>query len=231
MANLLLLEDDLGLIDGLQYTLKKNGYGFDLARTVGEAKGLLIQSEYDLLLLDVALPDGNGFSLCEWFRGMGGRAPILFLTAADEEMSIIHGLDCGGDDYLTKPFKTGELFSRIRALLRRAGCGSLSEGGKLCCGDLVIDLARGRAQLCGRALELTLGEYKLLCLLVQHRGRVVSREVILNALWDQYGNYVDGNTVSVYIRRLREKVEDAPSHPRRLVTVRGFGYRWNEVPE
>ncbi|WP_195984558.1 response regulator transcription factor [Clostridium sp. D33t1_170424_F3] len=229
MNKLLLLEDDISLIDGLQYALRKNGYAFETARTVGEAKALLEQQSFDLLLLDVTLPDGTGFSACEWVRGRGNRVPIIFLTASDEEVNVIRGLDSGGDDYITKPFRMGELFSRIRALLRRTGRADAPESGEILCGDLVIDLLKSRAILRGAPLDLTLGEYKLLCLLVRNTGRVVSRQSILDTLWDQNGNFVDDNTLSVYVRRLREKVESDPSHPAHLTTVRGFGYQWNEV--
>lgn len=231
MNELLLLEDDLSLVDGLTYALKKHGYTFDLARTVAEAKQLLEKRTYVLLLLDVTLPDGTGFSLCEWVRAQDSSVPIIFLTASDEEVHIIRGLDCGGDDYITKPFRMGELFSRIRALLRRAEGMQPSECEKIVCGDMIIELMSSRALLQGRPLELTLGEYKLLCLLVRNAGHVVSRQSILDALWDQNGNFVDDNTLSVYVRRLREKVETDPSHPMHLLTVRGFGYQWNEVPK
>lgn len=230
MNKLLLLEDDISLIDGLQYALRKNGYAFEIARTVGEAKALIQQQSFDLLLLDVTLPDGSGFSVCEWARRQENCVPIIFLTASDEEVNVIRGLDSGGDDYITKPFRMGELFSRIRALLRRSGRSEEPERGEILCGDLVIDLLKSRAILRGTPLDLTLGEYKLLCLLARNAGRVVSRQAILEALWDQNGNFVDDNTLSVYIRRLREKVEADPSHPAHLMTVRGFGYQWNEVP-
>lgn len=230
MNKLLLLEDDISLIDGLQYSLKKNGYEFDIARTVGEANALLERQTFDLLLLDVTLPDGSGFSVCEWVRRRGSHVPIIFLTASDEEVNIIRGLDSGGDDYITKPFRMGELFSRIRALLRRAGQGQTAEREEMICGDIAIDLGKSRAVLQGRPLDLTLGEYKLLCLLVRHAGQVVTRPLILETLWDQNGTFVDDNTLSVYIRRLREKVETDPSHPTHLLTVRGFGYQWAEVP-
>lgn len=122
MSKILLLEDDLSLIDGLQYSLNKNGFHVDVARTVDEAKNLLAEiTKYDLLILDVTLPDGTGFEVCENVRKYNDKIPIIFLTASDEEVNIIRGLDCGGDDYITKPFKLGELCSRIRALLRRAG--------------------------------------------------------------------------------------------------------------
>ncbi len=138
-------------------------------------------------------------------------------------------MDCGGDDYVTKPFKLGELCSRIRALLRRAGGFTQDKTNTLECGDISIDLLASRVLLNNRLLELTNAEYHLLCLLVGNANRVVSRDIILNDLWDGTGNFVDDNTLSVYIRRLREKVEVDASHPQHLITVRGFGYQWKEV--
>ena len=227
MNKLLLLEDDLSLIDGLSYSLKKAGYDVAVARTVGEALGRLSKPDcFDLLILDVTLPDGTGFAVCEQVREMGSTVPILFLTASDEEVNVIRGLDSGGDDYMTKPFKLGELLSRIRALLRRAGMSAGQPANQIQCGDLTIDLLSGRAILRGRPLELTQVEFRLLCLLVRHAGQVVTREVILNDLWDNAGDFVDDNTLSVYVRRLREKVEEDPSQPQYLLTVRGYGYRW-----
>lgn len=228
---ILLLEDDISLIDGLQYSLKKNGFELEIARTVKEAIGFISENRFDLLLLDVALPDGTGFSVCEQVRKSGNQIPIIFLTASDEEVNVIRGLDSGGDDYITKPFKLGELCSRIRALLRRAGVSKPSQSNTLDLGDISIDLLGSRVLLKGKPLELTGAEYRLLCLLVRNAGHVTTRNVILNELWDGTGDFVDDNTLSVYIRRLREKVEDDPSHPERLITVRGFGYRWKEVSE
>lgn len=230
MNKLLLLEDDISLIDGLNYSLKKNGFDIDVVRTVEEAKQHLTQIEkYDLLVLDVTLPDGTGFEVCERVRKQNAQIPIIFLTASDEEVNVIRGLDCGGDDYVTKPFKLGELCSRIRALLRRAGVSSQDKTNVLECGDIFIDLLGSRVFLNGKVLDLTNAEYRLLCLLVRNANRVVSREIILNDLWDDAGNFVDDNTLSVYVRRLREKVEADASHPQHLITVRGFGYQWKEV--
>ncbi|OUO77166.1 DNA-binding response regulator [Blautia sp. An249] len=228
---ILLLEDDSSLIDGLCYSLKKNGFLTDVARTVSEAEKFLQNiKKYDLLILDVTLPDGTGFDVCEAVRRDDRQIPIIFLTASDEEVHVIRGLDSGGDDYITKPFKLGELCSRIRALLRRSGMKvKKEEETKLLCGDVSIDLLGSRVWMNGRALELTHIEYKLLCLLVRNADCVVTRERILAALWDDAGNFVDNNTLSVYIRRLREKVESDPSHPVHLLTVRGFGYQWKEV--
>ena len=230
MNNLCLLEDDISLIDGLQYSLTKNGFQVDVVRTVKEAKEHLAEvGKYDLLILDVTLPDGTGFDICEWVRKRDNMIPIIFLTASDEEVNIIRGLDCGGDDYVTKPFKLGELCSRIRALLRRVGRTNQEDGNLLDCGDISIDLLGSRVFLNGTLLDLTNMEYRLLCLLVKSANRVVSRDIILNDLWDGTGNFVDDNTLSVYIRRLREKVEPDASHPQHLITVRGFGYQWKEV--
>lgn len=221
------MEDDAALVDGLQYALTKNGYEIEVAGSVREAKKCLKQ-KFDLLLLDVALPDGTGFEICEAVRREGSRVPILFLTAADDEMSVVRGLDGGGDDYVTKPFRLGELCSRIRALLRRAGLSG-KERNLLQSGEITIELDKGRVLRGGNILELTAAEYRLLCLLIRNEGIVVTRNMILEELWDSGGNFVDDNTLSVYIRRLREKIEEDPSSPRRLMTVRGFGYRWNEV--
>ena len=229
MCKILLLEDDIRLIDGLVYSLERNGFSLDVVRTVKDAESYLSEHEYDLLLLDVTLPDGTGFGVCEHVRKKGNTVPIIFLTAADEEINIIRGLDSGGDDYITKLFKLGELCSRINALLRRAGMKIRNDASILRAGDTTIDLLSSRVSFKNKTLDLTAAEYRLLCLLVRNAGLVVTRNMILDELWDGSGNFVDDNTLSVYIRRLREKVEKDPSHPEHLVTVRGFGYRWNEV--
>ena len=229
MCKILLLEDDAGLIDGLVYSLERNGFSLDVARTVKDAENYLSKHEYNLLLLDVTLPDGTGFEVCEHVRKTGSDVPIIFLTAADEEINVIRGLDSGGDDYITKPFKLGELCSRIKALLRRAGMKTKKDTSVLHAGDITIDLLSSRVLFKNKTLDLTAAEYRLLCLLLRNVNMVVTRNMILDEIWDGSGNFVDDNTLSVYIRRLREKVETDPSHPEHLMTVRGFGYRWNEV--
>lgn len=229
MCKILLLEDDVSLIDGLVYSLERNGFSLDVARTVKDAENYLSKHEYNLLLLDVTLPDGTGFEVCEQVRKIGSDVPIIFLTAADEEINVIRGLDSGGDDYITKPFKLGELCSRIKALLRRAGMKTKKNTSVLHAGDITIDLLSSRVLFKNKTLDLTAAEYRLLCLLIRNVNMVVTRNMILDELWDGSGNFVDDNTLSVYIRRLREKVETDPSHPEHLMTVRGFGYRWNEV--
>ena len=227
MSRLLLLEDDLSLIDGLKYSLEKNGFELDVARSVTEARKYLSAGHgYDLLLLDVTLPDGTGFMICEERRALNDMTPIIFLTAADEETSIIRGLDCGGDDYITKPFKLGELCSRIRALLRRSALQSSPYTGVIRSGPVTIDQTAAKAYLSGEYLDLTGAEYRLLCLFIRHAGQTLTWNLILDELWDGQGNFVDDNTLSVYIRRLREKIEEQPSRPEHLLTVRGMGYRW-----
>lgn len=227
---ILLLEDDISLVDGLKYSLKRNGFDVELVRTVKEAMSHLPEIEvYDLLILDVTLPDGTGFEVCEKIRNQNKAIPIIFLTASDEEVNVIRGLDSGGDDYIAKPFKLGELCSRIRALLRRSGLPNHNNHNRMECGDIEIDLLGSRVLLRGKALDLTSVEYRLICLFVRNANRVTLRNNILNELWDSTGDFVDDNTLSVYVRRLREKIETDPSLPEHLITVRGFGYQWNEV--
>lgn len=226
MQKLLLLEDDISLVDGLTYSLEKNGFAVEVARTIKEAEKLLAMGgDFSLLLFDVTLPDGNGISLCEKLRAAGNRTPVIFLTASDEETNVIRGLDCGGDDYITKPFRLGELCSRIRALLRRSA-GQLMENDVLRSGEITVNLAEGKVLLRGENVDFTGAEYRLLCLFLKNKGRVLTRTTILDKLWDGAGNFVDDNTLSVYVRRLREKLEENPSVPEHLKTVRGIGYKW-----
>lgn len=226
MARLLLLEDDQSLIDGLVYALTKEGFALDVAMTVREGRAQLATQAYDLLLLDQTLPDGSGLALCEEVRAGGSAVPIIFLTAMDEEIQVIRALDAGGDDYITKPFKLGELCSRIRAQLRRSGMLRQQEQEPVSEGTVRIE--GGRAYRAGEALELTATELRLLACFLRNRGQVLTREQLLAALWDEDANFVDDNTLSVYIRRLREKVERDPSAPQHLRTVRGLGYEWRE---
>lgn len=226
MARLLLLEDDQSLIDGLVYALTKEGFALDVAMTVREARAQLAAQAYDLLLLDQTLPDGSGLALCEEVRAGGSAVPIIFLTAMDEEIQVIRALDAGGDDYITKPFKLGELCSRIRAQLRRSGMLRQQEQEPGAEGTVRIE--GGRAYREEEPLELTATELRLLACFLRNRGQVLTREQLLAALWDEDANFVDDNTLSVYIRRLREKVEREPSAPQHLRTVRGLGYEWRE---
>ena len=227
MSKILLLEDDLSLINGLSFAFKKQGYELDVARTVKEADAIWADGKYDLLILDVSLPDGSGFDICQKVR-QTSKVPIIFLTASDEEINIIMGLDMGGDDYITKPFKLGVLMSRIGALLRRAKDFG-QQDTELISNGIKVLLLHGQAYKNGELLDLTAAEYKLLCLFMQNPNAVLSKEQILDKLWDSDGNYVDNNTLTVYIRRLRIKVEDNPSEPQMLLTVRRMGYKWNVI--
>lgn len=223
MEKILYVEDDLSLIDGLQYTLENSGYSVDNARTVQQALSLFKSNLYHLLLLDVTLPDGSGFDICKEVRG-SSSVPIIFLTASDQEISVVKGLDMGGDDYITKPFKLNELLSRINALLRRSA--GFSKSMLLDANGIRVDLIERLVWKNGNSLSLPLVEYKLLCLLMRNPNHLLTRETILDSLWDGVGNYVDDNTLSVYIRRLRNKIEETPNTPKYLLTERGIGYKW-----
>lgn len=227
MNSILLLEDDLSLINGLSFAFKKQGFGLDIARTLKEADALWVDGKYDLLVLDVSLPDGSGFEFCKKVRQVS-KVPIIFLTASDEEMNIIMGLDMGGDDYITKPFKLGVLVSRINALLRRAKDFNATDT-ELHSNGIKVLLLQGEVFKNGEPLDLTAAEYKLLCLFMQNPNVVLSKEQILDKLWDCEGNYIDSSTLTVYMRRLRMKVEDNPSEPQMLLTVRRMGYKWNVI--
>ncbi len=224
MERILYVEDDPGLIDGLQYTLEAGGYEVDNAGTVREALDLFRENAYDLLLLDVTLPDGTGFDICREVR-RGSTVPIIFLTASDQEISIVKGLDMGGDDYITKPFRLNELLSRIKALLRRSGQFSRAES-VLEANGIRVDTAERLVWKHGEQIELPLAEYRLLCLFMKNPNHLLTRELILDRMWEGNGNYVDDNTLSVYIRRLRNKIEDTPNVPKYLLTERGIGYKW-----
>lgn len=225
MNKILLLEDDLSLINGLSFAFAKQGFALDIARTLKEAEDLWADDKYDLLVLDVSLPDGSGFEFCKKVRRVS-KVPVVFLTASDEETSIIMGLDMGGDDYITKPFKLGVLVSRINALLRRAR-DFASADTELQSNGIKVLLLQGQAFKNGELLDLTAAEYKLLCLFMQNPNAILSKEQLLDKLWDCEGNYIDSSTLTVYMRRLRMKVEDNPSEPQMLLTIRRMGYKWN----
>lgn len=227
MNRILLLEDDLSLVNGLSFAFKKQGFETDITRTLREAEDFWVVGKYDLLVLDVSLPDGTGFGFCEKVR-QSSKVPIIFLTASDEETSIIMGLDIGGDDYITKPFKLGVLISRMNALLRRAKDFGSSDTF-LESNGITVQLLQGQAYKNGELLDLSAGEYKLLCLFMRNPNTVVPKEQILEKLWDCEGNFIDGSTLTVYIRRLRIKIEDNPSQPQMLITVRRMGYKWNVI--
>lgn len=214
------------MLQGLSFALKREGFRLHIAKTLAEAEILWLKEMFDLLILDVSLPDGSGFDFCSKVRKMS-NVPIVFLTASDEEMNIIMGLDLGGDDYITKPFKLAVFMSRIRAVMRRMQ-GHRIEETELTSNGIVVKLLQGQAYKDGVLLVLTGAEYKLLCYFMRHPNTVLSKEQLLGALWDVEADYIDNSSLTVYIRRLRIKIEEDPSRPQRIVTVRGMGYRWQE---
>jgi DNA-binding response OmpR family regulator len=222
---ILIIEDDLSLINGLSFAIKKQGYELDVARTVLETDAVFANGKYDLVILDVSLPDGSGFDICKKIR-QTSKVPIIFLTAADEETDIIMGLDIGGDDYITKPFKLAVLLSRINAILRRSNNFNMADTD-LNSNGIRVELLKNRVYKNGALLDLTANEYKLLCMFMENPDIVLTSDQILSRLWDCNENYVDNNTLTVYIRRLRTKIENNPSEPKMIVTVRGMGYKWS----
>ena len=229
MKRIFFAEDDLSLIGGLTFALKKQGYETEVARTSLEARRIWKDGRYDLVILDVSLPDGSGYDLCRFIRETS-KVPIIFLTAADEETDIIMGLDIGGDDYITKPFKLAVFLSRVNALLRRSenfDGNSGQENVELSSGGITIQRLKGEVYKDGVKLDLTAGEYKLLCLFMENPDMVLSPEQILGRLWDHEEKYIDSSTLTVYIRRLRTKIEDDHGEPKKIITVRRMGYKWN----
>ena len=227
MKRLFLLEDDLSLMNGLSFAIKKQGYEIVIARTILEADALWADGKYDLVILDVSLPDGSGFDFCRKIRQCS-KVPIMFLTAADEETDMIMGLDIGGDDYITKPFKLAVFLSRINALLRRSENFNTT-ATELNSGDINISLLTSEVYKKGKRIDLTASEYKLLRLFMENPDQILSSDQILGRLWDCNESYIDNNSLTVYIRRLRTKIEDDPGEPKRIVTVRGMGYKWNTM--
>lgn len=225
MKRILLLEDDQSLIYGLSFAFKNQGFESDIARTINDADNFWSDGKYDLLVLDVSLPDGSGFEFCRRVR-LTSKVPIIFLTASDEETNIVMGLDMGGDDYITKPFKLGILVSRINALLRRTKNFS-SIDTELQSNGIKILLLQGLAYKNGQLIDLTAVEYKLLRFFMENPNIIFSKEQILEKLWDVDENYVDNSALTVYIRRLRVKIEDNPSNPQMILTIRRMGYKWN----
>jgi DNA-binding response OmpR family regulator len=223
MPCILFVEDDATIAMGVAYSLRQDGFDVSLAYRLEEARKLLKRLTVDLVLLDLGLPDGSGYTLCQEIRA-AGDTPIIILSARDEEASIVLGLDLGADDYLTKPFRLRELMSRIKAVLRRRGPVE-APGGTLTCGDVTVFPQQAKVTKGGREVILTALEYRLLLTLLLNRGRVLSRGQILGSIWDVDEDFVNDNTLTVYIKRLREKLEDDPQNPVLIKTVRGLGYQ------
>lgn len=224
MTSILLVEDDATLSVGIEYSLEKEGYRVEKVNTVKKAKDIIDSKDFDLIILDIGLPDGNGFELCQYIR-KSKSTPVLFLSAEDEEVNIVMGLDMGGDDYITKPFRINELLSRIKAVLRRYNKSIV--GQNLRSGEIKVDLLQNKVFKNEKEVNLTNSEYKLLIILMKNFKIALSRLKILEKLWDTEGDFVDDNSLSVYIRRLREKIEEDSSKPDYIKTLRGVGYVWD----
>ena len=221
MPRILVVEDDVNLAEGIRYALEKEGFLVDLAGSVKDAQYLLNDKIFDLMILDVMLPDGSGYDLCR--RCDLKKTPAIFLSACDEEVNIVMGLDLGGDDYITKPFRIRELISRIKVVLRRK---SVQTAEDIEFGSLRVCTRESKVYKSDEPVFLTALEYRLLIELVTNPLKVFSRTALLSAIWDTDGSFADDNTLSVYIRRLREKIEDDPKNPQFIETVRGMGYRF-----
>lgn len=227
MKNILMIEDDSTIAFAVKYAVEQEGFNLDISQNLEKSRKILKSKGYDLILLDVMLPDGNGYEFLKELRTHNKDIPVIFLTACDEEVNIVMGLDIGADDYITKPFRVRELISRINAILRRKG-DSKSDNKKIIkFKNLCIHTLEARIFKNNEEIFLTSAEYKLLLILIQNKDIVLSRSQILEKLWDVTYDFINDNTLSVYIKRLREKIEDDSSNPKYIITVRGLGYKWN----
>ncbi len=226
MTKILLVEDDSQIAAYLGELLRAEGFDTQIAGSKKEAGECLLAQDFDLVLLDVSLPDGNGFSICAEIK-REYEIPVVFLTASGDEYSVVAGLDMGADDYIAKPFRPRELISRIRSVLRRCK----KEQRILSCGDLRVNVSSATVTKGEKELFLSALEYRLLLLLLQNKGQILTRNQLLEEIWDASGEYVNDNTLSVYMKRLREKIEENPQSPRLLHTIRGIGYRMEDRAE
>ena len=222
MTHVLLVDDDTSIVSNLRTFLNQEGFQVTSANNQKETIDLLDSGQYhfDLALLDVSLPDGSGFSLCSSIKA-NSDIPVIFLTASDDEYSVVAGLDLGADDYIPKPFRPRELISRMNSVLRRYHRGSQP----LEYHELKADTVRGLVYKNNVELTLSALEYRLLLLFLSNQGIVLTRSRLLDELWDMAGEFVNDNTLTVYIKRLREKIEADPAHPEYIKTIRGLGYK------
>lgn len=219
--NIFLLEDDEAIGIGLTYSLKNEGYGVELAKTVTDAMLKIREKKYDLYILDLTLPDGSGYDVCKKIKSMGDY-PVIFLTAFDDEVNVVMGFELGADDYISKPFRVKELLVRIKSVMRR--CSKDFNDGIVKIKDLTINTNEAKVYKNGAEIILTAMEYRLLLILLSNRGNVLSRNKLLENIWDIDGDFVEDNTLTVYIKRLRDKIEEDPTNPQYIKTVRGLGY-------
>lgn len=229
MNNILLLEDDMPIATGIIYSLEQENYTVTHAANVAMALDYISHNrEFCLAILDLTLPDGSGYDVCKKIRSLDIDIPIIFLSACDEEVNIVMGLDMGADDYITKPFRVRELLSRINSVLRRyEKISSKKLTNIINIQDISVNLTDCKVSKSGLDIELTALEYKLFLSMATNPGQIFSRNQLLSGIWDINGDYVNDNTLTVYIKRLRDKLENDPSSPVIIETVRGLGYRIN----
>jgi DNA-binding response OmpR family regulator len=229
MIKVLLLEDDVALAMGMEFTLKEEGYEVTIAGRVDECLQLIDTLEFDIAILDISLPDGSGYDVCKYIRTKS-EMPIIFLTAYDDEVNVVLGLEIGADDYITKPFRVRELVSRIKAILRRSSrntstnMGAIFKSGHIELNTLTATLKKNQKEI-----PLSAQEYKLLLIFMRNPKHVLSKDLIFEKLVESEVAFMDDNTLSVYVKRLREKIEDKPSEPTYIVTKRGLGYTWDKI--
>ena len=231
----LLVEDDEAITMGLSYSLEKEGYEVVTAKNATEARSVWTTGKYDICVLDINLPDGSGYDICRYIK-QSEDVPVIFLTAVDAEVNVVMGLEMGADDYICKPFRVGELMARIKSVLRRAdrtqscGTGNSKPDHPEVIGDIRVNTKEAKVVRIDReaeleeTIELTALEYRLLLTFVNNRGIVLSRKKLLSLMWDISGDFVNDNTLTVYIKRLRDKIEKDPAEPAIIRTVRGLGY-------
>lgn len=226
--NILIVEDDHTIASGIQYSLEQDGFHTIVCHTVESATQKIHESidEIDLCLLDLSLPDGSGYDLCKRVKEKSDT-PVIFLTAVDDEVNVVMGLDMGADDYITKPFRIRELLSRIKSVLRRYNKTSVTKPF-VEIEHIRIYLTEAKVYKSNEEIILTALEYRLLLIFSNHVGQVLTRNQLLEQIWDVAGDFVNDNTLTVYIKRLREKLEDTPQQPKIIKTVRGLGYKMGE---
>ena len=221
MKNILLLEDNESIIMGLKYSLEQEGFDVETAKSVSDAKNKINEKEYSIYLLDITLPDGNGFEICKLIKEKYDK-PVIFLTARDEETNVVYGLDMGADDYVTKPFRIRELISRINRILSRYEKNQ-RKSNILKYQDIEINIDKCKVTKNNKEIIFTSLEYKILLLLFGNVGNLITRDQLLDKIWDIAANFVNDNTLTVYIKRIREKLDDKDG--KIIQTIRGIGYR------
>lgn len=219
--DILLLEDDNAIGIGLSYSLENEGYSVTVAKTVKQALDIIRSRVFTLYILDLTLPDGSGYDVCKEIKKQGDY-PVIFLTAYDDEVNVVMGLELGADDYISKPFRVKELLARIKTVLRRYNKDTAD--GIVALADIKINTNEAKVYKNGSEIILTAMEYRLLLTFINNRGIVLTRQKLLEDIWDVAGDFVNDNTLTVYIKRLRDKIEEDPAQPSIIKTVRGLGY-------